>query len=98
MANFEKTALYDRIADFISIMDEDELRELAEVCKGKADIMQQDRNEKHRKELMKNLQDDLTAIQRAGFSVEIENTDARDWIIRLLPEDIYSIKMEYVGK
>lgn len=98
MTNFEKTPLYDRMADFISIMDEDELRELAEVCKVKADLLQQDRRERQRIELMENLQNALTAIKRAKFSVEIENADDPNWIVRLSPDEIYSIKMWYVGE
>lgn len=98
MTNFEKTPLYDRMADFLSIMDEDELRELAEVCKVKADLLQQDRHERQRDELIKNLQDVLTAIQRAGFSVDIQNTDDCIQSVELLPGDIYSIEMHYVGK
>ena len=98
MANFEKTALYDRMADFLSIMDEDELRELAEVCKVKADLLQQNRRERQRDELIANLQNALTAIERAGFSVNIENVDNPNWIVKLMPDDIYSIEMHYVGK
>ena len=97
MTNFEKTPLYDRMADFISIMDEDELRELAEVCKVKADLLQQDRRERQRIELMGNLQNALTAIKRAGFSVDIENVDDPNWIVKLMPDEIYSIEMRYVG-
>lgn len=90
MTHFEKTALYDRMADFISIMDEDELRELAQVCKVKADLLQQERRERQRVELMKKLQNVLTAIQQAGF-------DVNTWQIKLNSDEIYSIKLEYVG-
>ena len=98
MTHFEKTPLYDRMADFISIMDEDELRELAEVCKVKADLLQQNRRDRQRDELIKNLQDVLTAILRAGFSVDIENVDNPNWIVKLMPDEAYSIEMHYVGK
>lgn len=98
MTNFEKTPLYDRMADFISIMDEDELRELAEVCKVKADHLQQDRRERQRIELMENLQNALDAIERAKFLVEIENVDNPNWIVKLMPDEIYSIKMLYAGE
>ena len=40
----------------------------------------------------------LTAIKRAGFSVDIENADDPSWIVKLMPDDIYSIEMHYVGK
>ena len=89
MTHFEKTDLYDRMADFISIMDEDELRELAQVCKVKADLLQQDRRERQRVELMEKLQNVLTAIQQAGF-------DVNAWQIKLNSDEIYSIKLEYV--
>lgn len=98
MTNLEKTPLYDRIADFISVMDEDELRELAEVCKVKADLLQQSRRERQRDELIKNLQDVLTAIKRAGFSVAIENADDCNLAVQLMPDDTYHIEMHYVGK
>ena len=98
MTNFEKTPLYDRMTDFISIMNENDLRELAEVCKAKADLLQQDRRERQRIELMENLKDALIAIKSEGFSVDIENVDNPNWIVKLLPDDIYSIKMQYVGK
>ena len=90
MTHFEKTALYDRMADFISIMDEDELRELAQVCKVKADLLQQERRERQRVELIEKLQNVLTAIQQAGF-------DVNTWQIKLNSDEIYSIKLEYVG-
>ena len=96
MANFGKTAFYECMADFIDIMDEDELRELAEVCKVKADLLQQDRREHQRDELIKNLQNVLTAIQRAGFSMELNNPETCVW--ELMPNDVYSIEMHYVGK
>ena len=89
MTHFEKTDLYDRMADFISIMDEDELRELAQVCKVKADLLQQERRERQRVELMEKLQNVLTAIQQAGF-------DVNAWQIKLNSDEIYSIKLEYV--
>ena len=98
MAHFEKTPLYDRMANFINIMDEDELRELAEVCEVKADLLQQNRRERQRDELIKNLQDALTAILREGFSVDIENVDDPNWIVKLMPDETYSIEMHYVGK
>ena len=98
MTNFEKTPLYDRMADFINIMDEDELHELAEVCRVRADLLQQERRERQRIELMENLQDALTAIKRAGFSVEIENIDNPNWVVKLMPDEIYSITMRYEGK
>ena len=91
MMNFEKTALYERIADFIDIMDEDELRELAIICKVKADIKQQERREHQRVELMEKLQNVLTAIQQAGFDVDT-------WQIKLNSDEIYSIKLEYIGE
>lgn len=91
MTNFEKTALYSRMADFISIMDEDELRELAQVCKVKADLLQHDRRERQRVELMEKLQNVLTTIQQAGF-------DINTWQIKLNSNEIYSIKLEYIGE
>lgn len=91
MANFEKTALYSRMADFISIMDEDELRELAQVCKVKADLLQQNRRERQRVELMEKLQNVLTTIQQAGF-------DINTWQIKLNSDEIYSLKLEYIGE
>ena len=91
MTHFEKTALYDRMADFISIMDEDELRELAQVCKVKADLLQQDRRERQQIELMEKLQNVLTAIQQAGF-------DVNTWQIELNSGETYSLKLKYIGE
>lgn len=91
MTHFEKTPLYNRMADFISIMNEDELRELALVCKVKADLLQQERRERQRIELMEELRNVLTAIQQAGF-------DINTWQIKLNSDEIYSIKLEYVGE
>ena len=91
MAHFEKTALYDRMADFISIMDEDELRELAQVCKVKADLLQQEHRERQRIELMEELRNVLTAIRQAGF-------DIGTWQIKLNSDEIYAVKLEYVGE
>lgn len=98
MTHFEKTALYERMADFIGIMDEDELHELASICKAKADMIQQNRREQQRIKLMGNLQDALNEIARAKFSVEIENIDNPNWVVKLLPDEIYSVKMTDVGK
>lgn len=98
MTNFEKTSLYDRMADFINIMDEDELRELAEVCNSKASAMEQSRRDCQRNEFLHILSSIINDAQDAGFSIEIKNKDNPDWIVQLMPNNNYSIKMCYVGK
>lgn len=98
MTNFEKTPLYDRMADFISIMDEDELRELAEVCKVKADLLQQKRLDRQRDELEHNLLSAIKATQDAGFAIHIGYQKAADWTIHLQPDEECFIEIHYMGK
>lgn len=99
MTNFEKTSLYDRMADFISIMDEDELRELAEVCKVQADLKQQERREHLRHKLMENLQKAIGDILHNGFDLFIQNTELNPdedeyTAVYFDSEDIYHIEIE----
>ena len=43
--------------------------------------------------LMEQLQEALSDIEAADFKLTICNTDNPNWILELMPEDIYSIDM-----
>lgn len=43
--------------------------------------------------LMEQLQEALSDIKDADFKLTIYNTDNPNWILELMPEDIYSIDM-----
>lgn len=89
MAHFEKTALYERMTDFIDIMDEDELRELTEICKVKADILEQARIERRRAELEDELRSLIHTIQEEGFRISIDNRTNPNYILDLETNDVY---------
>lgn len=89
---------YSKIFGELPLLNEVELKALAEACQERAEKKRKARREGLRQELTENLQAVLSEIFLNGFTLTIENTerDCHDdyGCVVIDPDEFYSITME----
>lgn len=89
---------YSKIFGELPLLNEVELKALAEACQERAEKKRKARREGLRQELTENLQAALSEIFLNGFTLTIENTerDCHDdyGCVVIDPDEFYSITME----
>ena len=89
---------FDSLFAMITLLDDAELRALADRCQNLIEARERIKREGLRQELMGNLQKALSDIIHNGFQLTIKNTDRDEDDgydeVYFEPEDIYSIEIE----
>lgn len=77
-----------------SLLNDSELRVLADKCQNLIADRERIKREKLRQELMGNLQKAIGDILHNGFSLMIENVENPNWAVKFLPDEIYHIEIK----
>ena len=90
---------FDTLFDMTTLLNDAELRALADKCQNLIADRERIKREELRQELMENLQKAISDILHNGFTITIRNTELdpneTDYTaVYFNPEDIYSIKIE----
>lgn len=78
----------------LNLLNETELEALAELCQARADSKKKARRDALQQELMTNLHQIISAILGNDFTLTIENVDNPNWVVRINPNENYSIEIE----
>lgn len=84
----------DSLFAMTALLNDDELRALANKCQNLVADRERIKREELRQELARNLQKTIDDILRNGFNLMIENLDNPNWIVRFLPDESPNIEIE----
>ena len=84
----------DSLCAMTALLNDDELRALANKCQSLIADRERIQREELRQELMENLQKAIGDILHNGFNLLIANADNPIWAVRFLPDEVYHIEIE----
>ena len=84
---------FDSIFALTALLNNEELEALAFKCEELVKDRERIKREELRKELMGNLQKAIDDILNNGFNLIIENLNSPSWMVQLLPNESFNIKI-----
>ena len=84
----------DSLFAMITLLNDAELRALADRCQNLIEARERIKREGLRQELMGNLQKAIGDILHNGFNLVIENLDNPSWTVQFLPDESPNIEIE----
>lgn len=84
----------DSLFAMITLLNDAELRSLADRCQNLIEARERIKREGLRQELMGNLQKAIDDILHNGFNLMIENVENPNWAVQFLPDEIYHIEIK----
>ena len=91
---FKSNSHFDSLFAMTALLNDAELRALADKCQNLIADRERIKREELRQELTGNLQKAIDDILHNGFSFSIENLDNPNWVVKFLPDESPNIEIE----
>ena len=91
---FKSNSHFDSLFAMTTLLNDAELRALADKCQNLIADRERIKREELRQELMENFQKAFDDILRNGFNLMIENLDNPNWVAYFLPDETPNIEIE----